>query len=106
MTHEVAATTTAGVTFATQPVIAEDDAHNSLVTADSTCTVTVSRGSQGTAALQGTTLTVTLQGGVATFSGLAYNKAETLNLNFTSSAGGVASVTSTKIGRAPCRERE
>src|ERR1019366_9641915 len=40
-----------------------------------------------TAALQGAPLTVTLAGGVATFSGLAYNVAETMNLSFTTNAG-------------------
>ena len=49
--------------------------------------MTAARGSQGTAALQGSTLTVTLSSGVATFSGLSYNKAETMNLAFSTNAG-------------------
>jgi hypothetical protein len=39
---------------------------------------------------------VTLAGGVATFSGLSYNKAETINLQFSTSAGGFTA-TSTSI---------
>src|SRR5262249_10101745 len=67
------ATATAGVAFATQPVVRLEDAFNNLLTTDSTHTVTAARGSKGTANLQGSNLTVTLAGGVATFSGLSYN---------------------------------
>src|SRR5206468_454158 len=56
-----------------------------VVTSDSTHTITAAR-STGTGALQGTT-TVTLASGVATFSGLSYNVAETMNLGFTTNAG-------------------
>ena len=51
--------------------------------------MTAARGSTGTASLQGSALTVTLSSGVATFSGLSYNKAETMNIAFTTNAGGV-----------------
>ena len=73
--------------FATQPVVAEEDSFGNIVTTDSTHTITAARGSQGTAALQGSNLTVTLVNGVATFSGLSYNKAETMNIAFSTNAG-------------------
>ena len=73
--------------FATQPKVSEEDQYGNVVTSDSTHTVTAARGSLGTASLQGTTLTVTLAGGVATFSGLSYDKAETMNLAFSTTAG-------------------
>src|SRR5205807_1593042 len=80
-------TATAGVAFTTQPVITAKDQFGNVVTNDSTHTVTVARGSKGTASLQGSTLTVTLAAGVASFSGLSYNVAETMNLSFTTNAG-------------------
>ena len=58
-------------------------------------------GPHGTAALQGGPLTVTLVNGVATFSGLKYNVAETMNLVFTTNASGVASATSGDIVVSP-----
>ena len=97
VTTQPSATATAGVAFATQPVVAEEDQFGNVITTDNTHTVTVSRGSQGTAALQGSTLTVTLSSGVATFSGLSYTKAETMNLAFTTNASGITSVTSNSV---------
>ena len=96
-TQQPSATATAGVAFATQPTVSLEDQFGNVVTSDSTNTVTVSRGSQGTAPLQGAALTVTVANGVATFSGLAYNRAETMNLLATSTAGGVSSATSNSI---------
>ena len=72
--------------FATQPVVKEEDAFGNVITSDSTHTVTAARGSTGTASLQGSNLTVTLSSGVATFSGLSYNKAETMTIAFTTNA--------------------
>jgi methionine-rich copper-binding protein CopC len=86
ITQQASGTATAGVAFTTQPVVAEEDAFGNIVTSDSTHTVTATRGSVGSASLQGTT-TVTLSGGVATFSGLSYNKAETMNIAFSTNAG-------------------
>src|SRR5262249_42577665 len=76
----------AGGAFATQQVLKEEDAFGNIITTDNSSTVTAARGSQGTSTLQGTT-TVTLVNGVATFSGLFYTKAETLNIAFSSSQG-------------------
>ena len=87
--------------FATQPVVEEEDAFGNVITSDSTHTVTAAPGSLGTASLQGSNLTVTLVNGVATFSGLSYNKAETMNLSFTTNAGGVTSATSSNIVVSP-----
>ena len=87
VTRQPSSAVTAGVPFSTQPVVAEEDSFGNIITSDSTSTVTVTRGSQGTAALQGSNLTVMLSNGVATFSGLSYDKAETVNLAFSTSAG-------------------
>ena len=92
---------TAGAIFTTQPVVKEEDQFGNVITTDSTCTVTVARGSVGTAALQGSNLTVTLADGVATFGGLSYDKAETMNLGFTTNASGVAAASSNNIVVSP-----
>ncbi len=101
VTTQPSATATAGVNFATQPVVKEEDQFGNVVTTDSTSTVTVARGSLGTASLQGSLLTVTLSSGVATFSGLSYNVAQPINLNFTTNAAGVTAVTSNNIAVVP-----
>ena len=84
------ATATAGQAFATQPVIDEEDQFGNLETGDNS-TVVTARSQSGTGPLQGTT-TVTVSGGVATFTNLADNKAETISLDFTS--GGLTNATS------------
>ena len=101
MKTQPSATATAGMAFATQPVIDEEDQFGNLETSDSTHTVTAARGSMGTASLQGTSLTVTLAGGVATFGGLFYDKAETMNMAFSTNAGGVSSATSSNVVVSP-----
>ena len=60
ITQQPSATATAGVAFATQPVVIEEDQFGNVITTDSTHTVTAATGSQGTASLQGSNLTVTL----------------------------------------------
>ena len=67
--------------FATQPAIL---VHDQFGNAMSGVGVTAARGSTGTGTLQGTTLTATsLANGIATFSGLGYNKSgETFNIHF------------------------
>ena len=84
VTTEPSTTATAGLTFATQPVVKLEDQYGNVITTDSTDTVTVA--SDGTAFIQGSPLTVTLSGGVATFTGLSYDKAETMHLGFATSA--------------------
>jgi hypothetical protein len=59
--------------------------------------VTAARGSKGNAALQGSKLTVTLVNGVARFKGLHYDKAETMNLKFTTNASGVSTAISSDV---------
>src|SRR5262249_32482252 len=68
ITQQPSATATAGVVFATQPVVMEEDQFGNLETGDNSTQVTAARGSHGTASLQGSNLSVTLAGGVATFS--------------------------------------
>jgi hypothetical protein len=90
-------TATAGSPFGAQPVVAEEDQYGNVLTSDSVHTVTAARGSHGSASLQGSGLTVTLSNGVATFSGLSYNKAETMNLVFTDNLAGVTAAVSTDV---------
>ncbi len=81
------ATATAGQAFGAQPVVYEEDPYGNLETGDNSTVVTASL-SSGAGPLQGTT-TVTVSGGVATFTNLADNKAETISLQFT--GGGLTS---------------
>jgi hypothetical protein len=94
ITQQPSPTATAGVAFATQPVVKEEDAFGNVITSDSAHKVTAA--STGTAALQGTTA-VTLSSGVATFSGLSYNKAETIQLKFTTDAGSFTATSSSVV---------
>ncbi|MEI8374698.1 MAG: SdrD B-like domain-containing protein, partial [Planctomycetota bacterium] len=79
ITMQPSPTAKAGTAFAVQPVIIEEDQYGNVISGDSEHTVTVTLGSLGTASVRGTT-TVTFVNGVAAFSGLSYNKAETMNL--------------------------
>jgi hypothetical protein len=97
ITQQPSATATVGVAFAVQPIVKEEDEYGNLITSDSTHTVTAARGSLGTGTLQGSNLSVTLVKGVAALSGLYYNKAETMNIVFTTNARGVSKVTSRKV---------
>ena len=101
VSQEPSSTATAGQAFGTQPVIYEEDQFGNVITSDSTNTVTAARGPVGTASLQGGNLTVTLVNGVATFSGLSYDKAEMINISFSSSVSGVSSATSGTIQVSP-----
>src|SRR5439155_3748776 len=87
------ATATAGVVFSTQPVVRVEDAVGNLVSTDNGRVITAARGT-GTGTLQGT-LTATTVNGVATFSNLSYNVAETITLNFT--ASGLTTATSSNV---------
>ena len=100
ITTPPSATATAGVALATQPVVQEEDAFGNIITSDSTHTVTAAQ-SAGTSSLQGSNLTVTLAGGVATFSGLSYDTAETMTIGFSTSAAGVAPATSSNVVVSP-----
>src|SRR5262249_52647725 len=93
-------TATAGVPFAQQPVIAVQDAGGNLVATDNGRVITVARG-LGTAALQGT-LTATTVNGLATFTNLSYNLAETITLNFTASGLTGVSSGNVAVGTGPC----
>jgi hypothetical protein len=77
-------TATTGQAFATQPVIYEEDQYGNLETGDNSTQVKASLRT-GTGPLQGTTA-VTVAGGIATFTNLADNTAETITLVFTGPA--------------------
>ncbi|MFI5457507.1 MAG: YDG domain-containing protein, partial [Isosphaerales bacterium] len=80
---EPSASATAGQPFPTQPVIYVEDQYGNLFIGDNTTQVTASlRAGVGTGPLLGTT-TVTVSGGIATFTNLADDKAETILLLFT-----------------------
>ena len=80
---EPSATATAGVVFATQPVVYVEDQYGNLETGDDKTQVTAASLPAGSGPLQGTT-TETVSGGIATFADLSDNKAETITLQFTS----------------------
>ncbi len=101
ITQEPSKTATAGQVFGTQPVVKEEDQYGNVITGDSTSTVTAARGDVGTSTLLGNPLTATLVKGVATFSGLSYNKAEAMDILFTSSITGVSPATSNQVVVAP-----
>ena len=90
----------AGQVFATQPIVEEVDQYGDVI-ADSTGTVSAALGDTGTATLLGNDLTVTLVDGAATFAGLSYDKAEPMDITFTSSVAGVAPVTSNPVSVKP-----
>ena len=73
---------TAGSTFVTQPVIYEEDQFGNLETGDNSTVVTVSLAS-GAGPLTGT-LMATVSGGIATFTNLGDDTAETITLKFSS----------------------
>ena len=101
VTQEPPAGATAGQALATQPVVKEEDQFGNVINTDSAHTVTVARGSVGTASVQGSNLTVTLVNGVATFGGLSYDRAEMMDLSFTTNASGVSSTSSGTIAVSP-----
>ena len=86
-------TAIAGKAFATQPVLYEADQYDNLETGDNTTVVTAALNS-GIGPLQGTAA-VTVKGGVATFTNLADNTAETITLKF--SGGGLTAGPSTNV---------
>ena len=90
-------TATAGVVFAQQPVIRIEDQFGNLVTSDNTTVVTATRAA-GTGTLQGS-LTATAVAGVATFTNLQHNVANTIIISF--SSGSLTGVTSDSIVVSP-----
>src|SRR5205823_14238061 len=91
------ATATAGAAFSQHPVIRVEDASGNLISSDNGRLVTTSR-AMGTASLQGNLIASTVNG-VATFTNLAYNKAETITLTF--SAASLTNVTSENVVVSP-----
>jgi hypothetical protein len=88
-------TATAGVAFSTQPVVYVEDQAGDLETGDNTTQVSVVLAS-GIGPLVGTT-TITVKGGVATFTDLSDNRAETISLLFTTSKPALKSAISNNI---------
>ncbi len=93
------ATAMVGQPFATQPVIYEEDRFGNLETGDNRTRVSVALAT-GVGPLQGQP-SVELQGGVATFSGLADNTAETISLNFSGGGFRVGPTTSIVVNPLP-----
>ncbi len=89
---------TAGQTFAVQPVIYAENQYGDVVTSDNTTVVTVSLAS-GIGPLQGTA-TATVKNGVATFTNLGDNTAESITLEF-SAPGNIAPAVSGAITISP-----
>ncbi len=90
-------TATAGQDLPIAPVIEEVDQYGNAITGDSTSVVTAVRGDLGTSTILGSPLSLALVNGQATFRGLSYNIAETMDIKFTSSALGISSVTSDPV---------
>ncbi len=74
-------TATAGQAFLTQPVIYEEDQYGNVNENDNTTVVTAALAS-GTGQLQGSR-SVAMKNGIATFTNLAYDIAESISLSFT-----------------------
>src|SRR5262249_51182781 len=81
---------TASAPFAPQPVVRIEDAFGNLVGSDNGRLITATRAT-GSAALQGNVTAGTVNG-IATFTNLSYNVAETISLNF--AAAGLTGVDS------------
>jgi hypothetical protein len=91
------ASATAGAAFSTATVVSLQDQFNNLASMDNATVVSAAR-NQGTASLQGAT-NVTASGGLATFSNLSYNTAETINITF--GGGSLVSATSSNVTVSP-----
>ena len=89
---EPSATATAGQAFGTQPVIYEEDQYGNVETGDNSTVMTAALNS-GVGPLQGTAF-VTVSGGVATFTNLADDTAETITLKFSGAGFNVGPSTS------------
>ncbi len=91
-------TATAGQAFSTQPVIEEQDQYGNVETSDNSTVISASL-SSGTGPLQGTN-TATVSAGVASFSGLADNRAEAITLIFKSGSLKPVTSSSTSVSAA------
>src|SRR5262249_31130496 len=76
-------TATAGVVFAQQPVVRVEDTNGNLILVDNGRVITATRAT-GSGSLQGAVTAVTTSG-VASFTNLSYNVAETITINFAAS---------------------
>ncbi len=94
--QQPSAAATAGQAFGTQPVIDVEDRYDNVDTGDNSTVVTASLQS-GAGPLQGT-ISATVSGGVATFTNLTDNKAETISLIFSSGSLTIATSTNIVVG--------
>ena len=94
ITVQPGASATAGSPFSPQPSITLFDLQGNTAANDNSTQVTAAASGGATATLQGS-LNATSTSGVATFSNLSYNIAETITLQFTS--GSLGSLTSNSI---------
>ena len=98
MKTEPSATATAGVAFATQPAVYVEDTFGNVVTTDTSTIAAVL--ATGSGPLQGTA-SISAVAGVATFTNLADNKAESITLKFSDGAlTGVIDTTTIVISAA------
>ena len=95
-------TATAGQPFATQPLVLEEDAFGNLEKTDNTTVVTASS-IAGAGPLEGTSQ-ITVSDGVATFAGLADDKAGSLKLQFSSGSLAPAVTAKTIVNPAPASQ--
>jgi len=98
-TTEPSAAAKAGTVFATQPVVAIEDAGGNVATTNSSDVVTLSLTTANGAALACTSETRTASAGVATFAGCRINKSGTFTL--TASSSGLSSAVSAGVTVAP-----
>lgn len=97
ISNQPSSTVTAGIDFPSQPVIQIQDDYSNVVTNDDFTQITAEINS-GSGTLQGTK-TITVNNGVATFTNLAHNVANDIDLSF--SAAGFTSVVSNTITVEP-----
>jgi hypothetical protein len=93
ITQQPSATAIDGAAFTTPPIVTEEDQYNNTITSDSSTVITAAL-SIGDGPLQGTT-TLALNHGIASFTNLFDDKAETIALSF--SGGGLTTGPSTDI---------
>src|ERR1043166_4686784 len=91
------AVATAGLPFASQPVIRIEDVYGNLCSSDNSTLVAAARGA-GTGTLQGTT-NVAAVNGLITFANLSHNVATTISMNF--AASGLIGTNSSNVVVSP-----
>ena len=96
ITQQPLLTATAGAAFGRNRSSRRRTRTETSITTDSTHTVTAARGTTGTSPLQGT-LTVTFSSGVGDLQRPDYDKAETMNIAFSTNAGSFTATSSSVV---------